>query len=141
MVMVADFAGEFHAMFRHRVLIALAAIATVLVLVASDAQARAGGGFSGGSRGFAHFFGAASHTHGANHRGADRAHHNAAGRRCRPDGARPGLLGGGLFGGGLFGGLAAGFIGAGLFGMLFGHGIFGGIGGISSLSACCCRSC
>jgi predicted lipid-binding transport protein (Tim44 family) len=47
--------------------------------------------------------------------------------------ARPGLLGGGLFGGGLLGGLAAGFIGAGLFGMLFGHGMFGGMGGFASI--------
>ena len=47
--------------------------------------------------------------------------------------SRPGLLGGGLFGGGLLGGLAAGFIGAGLFGMLFGHGMFGGMGGFASI--------
>ena len=46
--------------------------------------------------------------------------------------ARPGLLGGGLFGGGMLGGLAAGFLGAGLFGMLFGHGFMGGMGGFAS---------
>src|SRR5262249_41462246 len=39
----------------------------------------------------------------------------------------------GLFGGGLFGGLAAGFLGAGLFGLLFGHGFFGGMGGLASI--------
>jgi predicted lipid-binding transport protein (Tim44 family) len=39
---------------------------------------------------------------------------------------------GGLFGGGMLGGLAAGFIGAGLFGMLFGHGFMGGMGGFAS---------
>jgi predicted lipid-binding transport protein (Tim44 family) len=33
----------------------------------------------------------------------------------------------------LLGGLAAGFIGAGLFGMLFGHGLMGGLGGFASL--------
>ena len=33
---------------------------------------------------------------------------------------------------GLFGGLMAGFLGAGLFGLLFGHGFLGGIGGIFS---------
>jgi predicted lipid-binding transport protein (Tim44 family) len=43
--------------------------------------------------------------------------------------ARPG----GLFGGGLLGGLAAGFIGAGLFGLLFGHGLAGGLGGLASM--------
>jgi predicted lipid-binding transport protein (Tim44 family) len=42
--------------------------------------------------------------------------------------ARPG----GFFGGGLLGGLAAGFLGAGLFGMLFGHGFMGGMGGFAS---------
>jgi predicted lipid-binding transport protein (Tim44 family) len=47
--------------------------------------------------------------------------------------AKPGLLGGGMFGGGLLGGLAAGFIGAGLFGMLFGHGLTGGMGGFASI--------
>ena len=44
--------------------------------------------------------------------------------------------GGGLFnrpGGGMLRGLAAGFLGAGLLGMLFGGGMFGGIGGLSSL--------
>ena len=33
---------------------------------------------------------------------------------------------------GLLGGLAAGFLGAGLFGMLFGHGMMGGLGGLAS---------
>jgi predicted lipid-binding transport protein (Tim44 family) len=33
---------------------------------------------------------------------------------------------------GLLGGLAAGFLGAGLFGMLFGHGLMGGLGGFAS---------
>ncbi len=45
-----------------------------------------------------------------------------------PSFARPG----GFFGGGLLGGLAAGFLGAGLFGMLFGHGFLGGMGGFAS---------
>ena len=33
----------------------------------------------------------------------------------------------------MLGGLAAGFIGAGLFGLLFGHGLFGGMGGFASI--------
>src|SRR4029077_2818300 len=33
---------------------------------------------------------------------------------------------------GFWGGLAAGFLGAGLFGLLFGHGFMGGLGGIVS---------
>src|SRR5260370_8719503 len=40
---------------------------------------------------------------------------------------------GGFFGrSGLWGGLAAGFLGAGLFGLLFGHGFMGGLGGLVS---------
>jgi predicted lipid-binding transport protein (Tim44 family) len=42
--------------------------------------------------------------------------------------ARPGF-----FGSGLLGGLAAGFLGAGLFGLLFGHGLFGGMAGFASI--------
>jgi predicted lipid-binding transport protein (Tim44 family) len=34
---------------------------------------------------------------------------------------------------GLLGGLAAGFLGAGLFGLLFGHGLSGGLGGLASM--------
>jgi len=41
---------------------------------------------------------------------------------------------GGFFGRpGFLGGLAAGFLGAGLFGMLFGHGLFSGLGGFASI--------
>ena len=34
---------------------------------------------------------------------------------------------------GLLGGFAAGFLGAGLFGLLMGHGLFGGLGGLASI--------
>lgn len=46
--------------------------------------------------------------------------------------ARPGLFGGLFNRPGLLGGLAAGFLGAGLLGMLFGHGLFGNLGGLAS---------
>lgn len=118
-------------MFRHRLLIALAAVATALVLVAGDAQARAGGGFSGGSRGLRTYSApaptrtapntAAPITRSATQPGSTTS---ASGSATRP---------GGFFGGGLLGGLAAGFLGAGLFGMLFGHGFLGGMGGFASL--------
>jgi predicted lipid-binding transport protein (Tim44 family) len=123
-------------MMRHRWLIALAAIATVMTLVATDAaDARAGRGFSAGSRG-THTFSAPPVT-----RTAPTAAQPIQRSVTQPGAAatagqaatRPGLLGGGLFGGGLLGGLAAGFIGAGLFGMLFGHGFLGGMGGFASL--------
>jgi len=121
-------------MMRHRWVIALAAIATALVLVAGDANARAGGGFSGGSRGM-RTFSAPAPTRTAPTAAPIQRSMTQPGTAA-PIGqaaARPGLLGGGLFGGGLLGGLAAGFIGAGLFGMLFGHGMFGGMGGFASI--------
>jgi predicted lipid-binding transport protein (Tim44 family) len=122
-------------MFRHRWLIVLAAIATVFALAATDAaDARAGRGFSFGSRG-ARTFVAPPVTRTAPT--AAQPIQRSVTQPARPGvgqtAARPGLLGGGLFGGGLLGGLAAGFIGAGLFGMLFGHGFFGGMGGFASL--------
>jgi predicted lipid-binding transport protein (Tim44 family) len=45
----------------------------------------------------------------------------------------PGLFGGFFNRPGLLGGLFAGFLGAGLLGLLFGHGLFGGLGGIASI--------
>ena len=117
-------------MFRRRLLIALAAIVTTLVFVATDADARAGRGFSGGSRGMRTFSAPP----------ATKTAPNAAAPIQRTQ-AQPGSAGTvglgaprpGLFGGGLLGGLAAGFIGAGLFGLLFGHGFFGGMGGFASI--------
>jgi predicted lipid-binding transport protein (Tim44 family) len=116
-------------MFRHRWVIALAAIATALTLVAGDADARVGGGGSFGSRG-ARTFSAPSATRTAPSAAPIERSITQPGRASTPLGgaARPGL-----FGGGLFGGLAAGFLGAGLFGLLFGHGFFGGMGGFASL--------
>lgn len=119
-------------MIRHRWVLALAAIATALFLVAADnADARAGRGVSGGSRGSRTFSAPA----------ATQTAPNAAApiQRSITQPSRPTAAAGqtaarpGLFGGGLLGGLAAGFIGAGLFGLLFGHGLFGGMGGFASI--------
>jgi predicted lipid-binding transport protein (Tim44 family) len=118
-------------MTSRRWLIALATIATALVLVATDANARVGGGFSSGSRGM-RTFSAPPVT---------RTAPNSAAPIQRSTTTQPSTSSGfgqaagrpGFFGGGLFGGLAAGFIGAGLFGLLFGHGIFGGMGGFASV--------
>ena len=116
-------------MLRHRLLIALAAIATALVFVASDANARAGGGFSGGSRGLRTFSApAATPTAPTTAAPIQRTITQPGSAAPLAGAARPGL-----FGGGLFGGLAAGFLGAGLFGLLFGHGLFGGMGGFASI--------
>ena len=122
-------------MIRHRWVIALAAIATALVLVAADAYARPGGGFSGGSRGSRTYTAPPATRTAPNTAAPIQRSVTQPGSTTTAAGqaTRPGLLGGGLFGGGLLGGLAAGFIGAGLFGMLFGHGMFGGMGGFASI--------
>jgi len=122
--------------FRHRAFGLVQALAVVLslamplVVLASSADARVGGGISSGSRG-ARTFSAPPSTSTAP---------NVAQPFNRtitqPGSAGFGTPGGGFFsrpGMGLFGGLAAGFLGAGLLGMLFGGGLFGGIGGLSSI--------
>jgi len=114
----------------HRFLVTLAAVAAALVLVTADADARAGGGFSGGSRG-TRTFSAPPATQTAPNTAAPM-------QRTLTQPARPGTVGQtaarpGLFGGGLLGGLAGGFLAAGLFGLLFGHGLFGGMGGFASV--------
>lgn len=98
--------------------------------MAGDAFARAGGGFSMGSRG--------GRTYSAPHMTPTSPFRTAPIQRSttprgysQPYQRSPGLFGGG-FGRGLGGGLLGGFLGAGLFGLLFGHGLFGGLGGGSS---------
>ncbi|MGE5773112.1 MAG: hypothetical protein ACM3Z4_13965, partial [Hyphomicrobiales bacterium] len=117
-------------MFRHRFLIALAAVVAALVLVAADANARAGGGFSGGSRGM-RTFSAPPATSTAPNAATPMQRTVTQPGSAGTVGQAPGRSG--LFGGGLFGGLAAGFLGAGLFGLLFGHGLFGGMAGFASI--------
>jgi predicted lipid-binding transport protein (Tim44 family) len=113
------------------------AIAVVLSLalptlsIISPADARIGGGFSSGSRGSRTFSMPPSTSTAPNVA-------QPFNRTITQPGS-PGLgspVGGGFFnrpGGGLLRGLAAGFIGAGLFGLLFGGGMFSGIGGFSSI--------
>jgi len=115
-------------MIRHRLLVLAAALA--LVFAATDAYARAGGGFSFGSRGM-RTFSAPPITRTAPNPATPIQRTFTQPRPSTAFGqgfARPGF-----FGGGLFGGLAAGFLGAGLFGLLFGHGFFGGLGGFGSV--------
>ena len=107
------------------------ALALPIVLAASAADARVNGGFSSGSRG-SRSFSAPPPTATAPNSASpfDRSYS----RPGNPGMASP--LGGGFFNrpsGSLLGGLAAGFLGAGLFGMLFGGGLFSGIGGFSSV--------
>ena len=114
-----------------RVLATLGAATIALALVAGTADARLGGGSSFGSRG-ARTFSTPAPTQTAPsmsplQRSITQPSVPGAGY------ARPGgFFNRGLFGGGLLGGLAAGFLGAGLFGLLFGSGLFGGLGGFAS---------
>jgi predicted lipid-binding transport protein (Tim44 family) len=116
--------------FRHRSIIATLAVVAALGILTSDADARAGGGGSVGSRGMRTFT-APAPTQTAPNAAAPMQRTITQPTRPGPA-AAPTSPAGGFFGRGLFGGLAAGFIGAGLFGLLFGHGLFGGLGGIAS---------
>ena len=125
-------------MLRFRSLFALLAAFAVMSLVVVEADARVGGGSSSGSRG-GKTFSAPPSTNTAPSGGSTfqrsvTPQTNATRPTTAPAAQpSPGMAGRpGLFGGGLLGGLAAGFIGAGLFGMLFGHGFSGGLGGFAS---------
>jgi predicted lipid-binding transport protein (Tim44 family) len=119
------FSSRFIALFK--VAAVALALAMPTALVVSHADARAGGGFSSGSRGMRTWSAPpATNTAPNVARPFDRTiTPNSPSYAPRPGGffGRPGLLGG----------LAAGFLGAGLFGLLFGGGLFGGLGGFSSL--------
>jgi predicted lipid-binding transport protein (Tim44 family) len=110
------------------------ALPTVLAISAADA--RVGGGFGSGSRGSRTFAPPPSTSTAP---GAAQPFNRTF---TQPSSPSAGATGGGLFNrpgglfggrGGMLGGLAAGFLGAGLFGMLFGGGLFSGLGGFSSI--------
>src|SRR6202045_3127692 len=111
--------------FRYKHLILILA-ATLALGFAGDAFARAGGGFSFGSRG-ARTFSAPSATptapRAAPMERSMTSPNDSIFRRPAP------ISQGGFFSGGFGRGLLGGFLGAGLFGLLFGHGLFGGLGG------------
>src|SRR6202047_2328354 len=107
------------------------ALALPLMLAVSSADARVGGGLSSGSRG-SRTFSAPPSTSTAP--GTAQPFNRTLTQPGSP--GIGGATGGGVFnspGRGLLGGLAAGFLGAGLLGMLFGGGMFGGLGGLSSI--------
>jgi predicted lipid-binding transport protein (Tim44 family) len=108
-------------------------LALPLTLAISPADARIGGGMSSGSRG-ARTFSAPPSTSTAP--SAAQPFNRTFAQPGSPGLGAPAGAGGGFFnrpGMGMFGGLAAGFLGAGLLGMLFGGGMFSGIGGLSSI--------
>jgi predicted lipid-binding transport protein (Tim44 family) len=111
--------------FRHKPLILILA-ATLALGFAGDSFARAGGGFSFGSRGGRTFSAPSATPTAPRAAPMDRSMtspNDSIFRRPAP------FSQGGLFSGGFGRGLLGGFIGAGLFGLLFGHGLFGGLGG------------
>jgi len=107
-------------------------LAVPLVIAISAADARVGGGSSSGSRGSRTFSAPPSTTTAPGTA-------QPMNRTMTQPGAAtsaPAAAGGGFFnrpGMGMLGGLAAGFLGAGLLGMLFGGGMFSGLGGLSSI--------
>ena len=112
-------------------------VAMPLMLALSSADARVGGGSSSGSRGNRTFSAPASTPTAPN---AAQPFNRTMTQPGSPGmGTAAGAAGaakGGFFnrpGMGMLGGLAAGFLGAGLLGMLFGGGMFSGLGGISSI--------
>jgi predicted lipid-binding transport protein (Tim44 family) len=106
------------------------ALGLPLIVAVSPADARIGSGISSGSRGTRTFSAPPSTSTAPST--AQPFNRTAS----QPGSPGFGTAGGGFFnrpGMGMFGGLAAGFLGAGLLGMLFGGGLFGGIGGFSSI--------
>ncbi|KJC35108.1 Tim44 domain-containing protein [Bradyrhizobium sp. LTSP857] len=109
------------------------ALALPTALAISSADARVGGGFSSGSRGSRTFSAPPSTSTAPGSTSQFNRTFTQPGAGMNSAASAPAR--GGLFGrgGGFLGGLAAGFLGAGLLGMLFGGGLFGGLGGLSSI--------
>ena len=111
-------------------------LALPLMLAISAADARVGGGGSSGSRGGRTFSAPPSTSTAPT---AAQPFNRTMTQPGSPGMGAAGAAGaakGGFFnrpGMGMLGGLAAGFLGAGLLGMLFGGGMFSGLGGLSSI--------
>src|SRR5882757_1872377 len=110
-------------------------LAVPLAMAISSADARIGGGSSSGSRGSRTFSAPPSTTTAP---GTAQPMNRTFTQPGSPGMGSAAAAGGAAKGGffnrpGLLGGLAAGFLGAGLLGMLFGGGMFSGLGGLSSI--------
>jgi predicted lipid-binding transport protein (Tim44 family) len=108
-------------------------LAVPLVIAIASADARPGGGGSMGSRG-GRTYSAPPPT--ATSPGTAQPMNRTMTQPSPATAAAPAAAGGGMFnkpGMGMLGGLAAGFLGAGLLGMLFGGGLFSGLGGFASI--------
>ena len=114
-----------------RAIAVVLSLALLSISAISPADARVGGGFGSGSRG-ARTFSAPPSTSTAP--GTAQPFNRTITQPGSPGLGTP--AGGGFFnspGRSMLGGLAAGFLGAGLLGMLFGGGMFSGLGGLSSI--------
>jgi len=111
-------------------------VAMPLMLAVSSADARVGGGSSSGSRGTRTFSAPPSTSTAPSAAQPFNRTMTQPGSPGMTAPAAGAAAKGGFFnrpGMGMLGGLAAGFLGAGLLGMLFGGGMFSGLGGISSI--------
>ena len=113
-------------------------VAVPLAITISAADARVGGGGSSGSRGSRTYSAPPSTTTAPNAAQPMNRTFTQPGSPGMGAPAAAGAAKGGFFNrpgmmGGMLGGLAMGFLGAGLFGMLFGGGLFSGLGGLSSI--------
>jgi predicted lipid-binding transport protein (Tim44 family) len=119
-----------------RAIAVVLSLAVPLVMVISAADARVGGGSSSGSRGSRTFSAPPSTTTAPGTAAPMNRTFTQPGSPGMGAPAAAGAAKGGFFnrpGMGMLGGLAAGFLGAGLLGMLFGGGMFSGLGGLSSI--------
>jgi predicted lipid-binding transport protein (Tim44 family) len=120
-----------------RTLAIILSVALPLAITIEAADARVGGGSNSGSRG-SRTYSAPPSTNTAP--GTAQPMNRTFTQPGNPGAAAPAAAGaaskGGFFnrpGMGMLGGLAAGFLGAGLLGMLFGGGLFSGLGSLSSI--------
>lgn len=119
-----------------RAIAVVLSVAIPLVIAISSADARVGAGGNSGSRGSRTFSAPPSTTTAP---GTAQPMNRTFTQPGSPGMGAPAAAGaakGGFFnrpGMGMLGGLAAGFLGAGLLGMLFGGGMFSGLGGLSSI--------
>src|SRR5207342_3422284 len=117
-----------------RAIAVVVSLAVPLAISISEADARVGGGGSSGSRGSRTFSAPPSTTTAP---GTAQPMNRTFTQPGNPGMGAPAAAGaakGGFFNRpGLLGGLDAGFLGAGLLGMLFGGGMFSGLGGLSSI--------
>jgi predicted lipid-binding transport protein (Tim44 family) len=117
-----------------RAIAVVLSLAVPLVIAISSADARIGGGGSSGSRGTRTFSAPPSTTTAPGTAAPMNRTFTQPGSPGVGAPAAAGAARGGFFNRpGLLGGLAAGFLGAGLLGMLFGGGMFSGLGGLSSI--------